>query len=150
MFKTLIALIFIIFGFPAHSLTCKLTQVIAQHELNNWDFSALYETVLVELDGHLSSKEFIVRRISFENDNMPFCYGVRGEWRCGSKPTIKDSLMLGHAKLERHASAKLYLSEKGNVTITYANAYVDNARAPNNQVTFLNDVYYFRGEYECK
>ena len=56
--------------------------------------------------------------------------------------------MLNNAKLEFHASAKFYL-EGGKTMISYSAVALDNARAPQNQITVLNYLEYFKGVYDC-
>ncbi len=135
---------------PATALTCSLLNTVNQDEVFGTDRSPLYETVLVELYGMLSKGKFTVNRMSFADTVMPWCYELRGEWRCGSLPKSQASPMLSGRQLEKHSSSKFYLDEDGTPTISYTMAWIDNARSPANQVTIVNHVVYFRGKYECQ
>jgi hypothetical protein len=145
----LLCLIFCIFAQPVAAVTCSLSEIQKQNEVHGLDYSYRFQTVLVQTSGILRPGDFTVKRISISDKVMPWCYEIRGEWRCGSIPDLQTSKMLKAAKVEAHASAKFYLYD-GDVIITYSEAWVDNARAPSNQVSFLNDVLYFRGRYTCK
>ena len=140
----------LLFAQPATALTCSLLNTVKQHEVFGMDQSPLYETVLVELYGMLSKGKFTVNRMSFTDTVMPWCYELRGEWRCGSVPQAQASLMLSGRQREKHASSKFYLDEDGTPTISYTMAWIDNARSPSNQVSIVNDVVYFKGKYQCQ
>lgn len=145
----LLIFIFCIFTQPVAAVTCSLSEIEKQHEVHGLDYSYRFETVLVQTSGILKPGSFTVKRMSISDKVMPWCYEIRGEWRCGSIPVSTNSQMLKAAKVEEHASAKFYLRD-GDAIISYSEAWVDNARAPGNQVSFLNDVLYFRGKYTCK
>ena len=135
-------------GTSSTALTCSLKEAITPKDIHGFDQSYKYSTVIVEATGDLYSNNFAVKRMSFDDISMPWCYEASEEWRCGSIPEIRDSVMLNNAKLEYHVSAKFYL-ESGKIIISYSAVALDNARAPKNQITVLNYLEYFRGEYVC-
>ena len=132
----------------ASALTCKLTDVLSAKDIHGSDRSYKFKTVFVDILGNINSKTFQVKQMAFDHINMQWCYAVSGEWRCGAIPQLRESVMLRNAKLEYHTSAKFYL-DNGAPIISYSSVAIDNARAPQNQITLLNDVYYFRGKYDC-
>lgn len=139
---------FLSIGNTSAALTCSLKETITPKDIHGFDQSYKYSTVTVEMTGNFYSNNFAVKQISFDDVSMPWCYEAREEWRCGSIPEIRDSVMLNNAKLEFHASAKFYL-EGGKTMISYSAVALDNARAPQNQITVLNYLEYFKGEYAC-
>ena len=148
--RYLLFIFFLSVGLPANAATCKLIDALSYKDNYGFDYKYKFEDVLVDVRGTLFRGDFTINRISFTEETMSWCYELRGEWRCGSVPDISSSMMLKGAKLEKHSSAKLYKDLDGDTIISYSYAYVDNSRAPTNQVTFLNDVFYFRGKYDCR
>ena len=139
----------VFFAAPALSMTCNLLEVERDNEIHGLSYAEKFKTVLVGISGTLEDNRYQIQRLPFLHDVMDQCYKLSGEWRCGSVPKSQKSSMFPDAYLVCHASAKFYKYDN-KTFISYSSAWVDNLSGAANKATILNDVYYFRGAYDCK
>lgn len=132
----MISLFMTIVASPSVAMTCQLQEILNGEKYN------LSKTVLVQMDYSWGYEGHKVRSIAFSDQINPFCYELRGEWRCASE--IVETM-----GVERHDSSIMYKDEN-NFIIVKRQVYIDNSRDPAGTFSFINLASEARGRYSCK